>query len=85
MTEAPVGIRGGSPQLPTYETEPHSPVQPRIPIEATPTYRASGLVLGSWETVQPGKPDNRYIFDSEKEPRATEQVSTMNVKMTADL
>src|SRR3989442_320449 len=47
MTEAPVATRGGSPRLATYETEPQNSAQPTSLIEATPTYRASGLVHGS--------------------------------------
>src|SRR5260370_30219028 len=47
MTEAPVGTRDGSSRLATYETEPQNSAQPTSLIEATPTYRASGLVHGS--------------------------------------
>src|SRR6266478_1622284 len=47
MTEAPVGTRDGSSRLATYETEPQNSAQPTSLIEATPTYRASGLVPGS--------------------------------------
>src|SRR5260370_42104219 len=47
MTEAPVGTRDGSSRLATYKTEPQNSPQPTSLIEATPTYRASGLVHGS--------------------------------------